>query len=85
MSDDIELTYDQIMQQVAAGLDDILKEIFGPKSGWCLLTFELGEDGKAASYISNAERETMIKFLKETVARLEANEDIQGVTGGGIN
>ena len=55
------------------GLDTILKK-YAPHCGFTLIVFKFDEPG-LSNYISNAERKGMIKGLKETVKRLEANED----------
>lgn len=47
-----------------------------PGKGFCLLVFEFDQPG-LANYISNADRESMIQGLEETVRRLKAKEDFQ--------
>lgn len=48
------------------------KEI--PGLGFALLIFEVNKPGMS-NYISNCEREDMIKALEETVARLKGKTD----------
>lgn len=55
-------------------LADALKEAL-PEKGFALFVFEFHKPGMA-SYISNAERETMLKALKETYHRLSKGQDI---------
>lgn len=45
--------------------------------GFCLLTFETGDSDTPSNYISNCEREDMIKALRETADRLEKNSDFK--------
>ncbi|HLI94243.1 MAG TPA: hypothetical protein VKU83_11555 [Puia sp.] len=44
--------------------------------GFCLLIFEFHKPG-IANYISNAQREDMIKSLRETADRLEKGQDFK--------
>lgn len=52
----------------------IQKEL--PGLGFCLLVFEFFEPGMA-NYLSNAQREDMIRALEETVARLKGGQDFK--------
>jgi hypothetical protein len=70
---------EQIMRTIATGIDTAMKE-FEPKMGFCLLVFPFGNPG-IGNYIGNADRSDMIKVLRETADRLEANEDIPAVEG----
>lgn len=45
-----------------------------PGLGFALLVFRFEKPGMS-NYLSNAQREDMIKSLKETVARLEGKQD----------
>lgn len=54
--------------------EKIKKEI--PGLGFCLLVFEFHKPG-LANYLSNAQREDMIKSLEETVARLKGKQDFK--------
>lgn len=53
----------------------ILKEILPENMGFTLLTFNFGDAG-LCNYISDANREDMIKSLRETADRLEFNRGI---------
>lgn len=43
--------------------------------GFCLITFETGTSDTPSNYISNCEREDMIKHLRETAETLEKNRE----------
>lgn len=47
-----------------------------PGLGFCLLVFEFEKPG-VSNYIANAQRQDMIKALKETIKRLESKEDFK--------
>lgn len=78
MADPIQPELRQMMNDVAAGLDDIFngRELPGlprtKKVGFCLFTFNFGQiDGGRVNYISNADRADMIAAVKEWLARAE--------------
>jgi hypothetical protein len=58
-------------RRLAGILDDYLKQRHGEAVGFTLFVFDFGDKGNIA-YISNAQREDMIKATKEWLARLEA-------------
>lgn len=61
--------------QFAQALDKVLeKDIYGQRMGFIVIAFPFGEIDGRADYISNAKREDMIKFLKETVDRFEKGQ-----------
>lgn len=62
-----------IMQGIAKAIDDCLGG-FGDNMGFALIVFELKNPGAVSNYISNVERSSMIKALRETAERLESNE-----------
>lgn len=68
---------EDIMRHLAAGIDGVLKDNDMPK-GFALVVFEFHEPG-IGNYISNANREDMIKALRETADRLENNETIPAI------
>lgn len=59
-------------QQMRDLADKIKKEI--PGLGFALLVYEFNNPG-IANYISNGQRQDMIKAMKETIERLESNKD----------
>jgi hypothetical protein len=60
------------MRELAAEL----KSILNPRGlGFCLLVFETGNSSGMANYVSDCEREDMIKFLEETAERLRSKQD----------
>jgi len=71
---------EEIMRQIGLEITDVLNEGFPKPMGFALIVFEFNEPG-IANYVSNGERESMIKALKETVERLEKGQDIPAVIG----
>ena len=53
---------------IAMAIDEQLEEWAGTKVGFALLIFDFGEDGNLA-WVSNAEREDMIKALQEFIEK----------------
>jgi hypothetical protein len=74
---------DKMLRDFAREIDWKLVETFGEnKVGFALLVFEFGDrEGHGGHYISNAQRDDMIKALRETADRLERNEDIGASVG----
>lgn len=77
---EVQQQTEEIMKYLAKVLDDAISEFF-PQAGFALIIFKFHEEG-LSNYISNAERGSMIKALKEIVERLEKNEDIPVALGG---
>lgn len=71
--------YEQIMRELAAGIQDVLNELFG-NIGFALLLFDFNNPG-IGNYISNANRQDMIKALIECAERLEKNQFIPATIG----
>jgi hypothetical protein len=65
-----------ITQLDAEGMRDLGRKIAReiPGLGFALITFEFHRDECISNYISNANREDMIKGLRETIQRLEKNQ-----------
>jgi len=61
------------MNEIAKFLGIILQGL-----GFALFTFEFNKSGPS-NYISNAQREDMIKFLKETLVRFENQEIVNKI------
>lgn len=72
---DMEYTH-QVMRSIADAVDEILKEMVGPGFVLTILVYPENKPG-IANYISTGQREDMIKALRETADRIEANEDIR--------
>lgn len=68
------------LQDIAKAIDNSLISLSGRKLGFALLVFELGNPG-IGNYVSNAERESMIKALRETADRLELGQEIPKTIG----
>jgi hypothetical protein len=69
----IEENTDQCMRFMG----DNIKKMIGEKYGFMLMVFPFGNNkGRVAHYISDADRETMIKTLREKANTLENKLDI---------
>ena len=51
-----------------------LELIYGQRMGFAFFCFEFGKSG-IADYLSNGQREDMVTAIKETLLRLENNQD----------
>lgn len=69
-----------MMQSMAAALDDVLNEKGKPKkNGFVLLVFPFdGPEGQRTNYVSNGQRQDVIVALKEVVARFEGQPQQTG-------
>lgn len=76
---EMQQTTEEIMRELGVSISMALKEYF-PASGFTLLVFPFNKP-KRCNYISNAERNSMIKALKEAARRLEQNEDMPSTPG----
>lgn len=68
------------LRYVAEGLDESLELAYGKRMGFALVVFPFGAGG-VGDYISNGSREDIIKAIRETADRLEANEFIPATRG----
>ena len=69
----IQAQHHEVMNALAAGIDDILNgEVRPKKNAFVLLMAEFGviENGRI-NYISNADRADIVAMLKEYLARIE--------------
>jgi len=64
---------EKIMQKIARALDNTLKEYIEEDLGFILITFKFG-DPDTTNYVSNADRESVIKGLRETANNLEKSD-----------
>lgn len=67
----------QIDGQQMRKLGNIIKNNIPEGLGFCILTFETGDSEVPSNYLSNCEREDMVKALRETADRLERNSDFR--------
>ena len=80
MSDaELQKQTEQVMRHLAPMLDSTLKQL-SDNLGFALFVFEFNRSG-ISNYISNAERSSMIKALKETIEALEKDQDIPACVG----
>lgn len=63
------------LAHVMRAIGQTIKDVLPDHVGFILLTFPYNEERGRANYISSANREDCIKFLRETADRLERNED----------
>lgn len=67
MSEPIEARYRNLMNALAAGIEEVLGGL-----GFALLMFERGKvEGGRVNYISNSNREDMVSAMREFLAREE--------------
>ena len=68
---------DDFYRDFAGFIEQVLKQRFERRMGFALLVFDFTDKrGAGADYISNANREDMLKFMQETLDRLRAKEDL---------
>ena len=70
---------EKYLQSVAMALDEEFKEFYQQKMGFCLIVFPFDSD--QSDYISNAERDDMVKALRITADRIESNAVIPPTVG----
>lgn len=77
----IEQEYRQIMQAIAATLDELLNGTavgIDRETGFVLLIFPFGDSEKRCNYISNADRADVVVMLREQIKRFEGQPEIKG-------
>ena len=77
---EIQQKTEKAMREIGNAIAECLQALAGHKMGFALIVFEFNKPG-VSNYISNAERTTMIKGLKETVEKLKLNQDIPASIG----
>lgn len=70
---------EEIMRELGVNINGALREYF-PNSGFALIVFSFNKPD-ICNYISNGKRSSMIKAIKESLRRLEQNEDIPSTSG----
>ncbi len=68
------------MRALATALSELLNEEYGKKMGFFLVVGPEGTGG-VSDYIGNITRGTGIEWMKETIERLEKNQDIPVTQG----
>lgn len=71
---------EESMREIGGVITELLNEMSSEPLGFALIVFEFNNPG-IGNYISNSERKSMIEGLKETVRRLENNQDIPAAIG----
>lgn len=80
----IQQKTEEVLVYLSKIIQGVLNEFF-PNTGFALLVFKFNEKGHI-NYISNAERESMIKALKEIIEQLEENKDFPaGGSSGSVH
>ncbi len=69
MPSDLEKQQNEVLKEIAGGLDEALTSIFGDRISFTLVLFG---DEKIANYISNCKREDAQEALKKLLERWEA-------------
>ena len=67
-------THDQLIGNLAAAIEIVLKELYGQRTGFALVTFPFDGKGEVGDWISNGKRDDMIKFMREIATRIERND-----------
>lgn len=62
----------QVLNELAKGIDVVLKDLAGERQGFILLCFPLGQSG-IFNYISNGQRSDVRKALRELLERWDQN------------
>jgi hypothetical protein len=75
------LQQEKKMRDIARLLEKKLKQAYGVKMSFLLVTQPYGEGDKVSDYIGNLARESGIGVLRETADRLERNETIPAAQG----
>lgn len=69
---EIEQQYKDTMRALASAIDQMLNPPNEPKqTGFVLLMFGFGDIGERMNYISNGQREDVVKSLGELLARFK--------------
>lgn len=66
-----EIKTSERLQALAGGIEDVLAELAGEKTGFFLMTFPFDRPG-IINFISNAERDVCIDLMRKQLARMEA-------------
>lgn len=84
----IESKYRELMNDLAYHIDRLFNGLptadadgtlrMDRKTGFVLLTFDLGDDARRCNYISNAKREDIVVLLREQLRRFEGAPDVTG-------
>lgn len=62
------------MEEHARGIGQVLKDAMPPGIGFALVLFSFGPDGWL-TYLSNGQREDMIKCLEETLQKIRSSPE----------
>lgn len=73
----IEPEYEQMMNALAHGINEILNGNGPKETGFVLMMFNFGDAGRC-NYISNARREDIVVLLREQLARFEGMPEARG-------
>jgi hypothetical protein len=82
----------QMLQAIAKSLDKLFESFYGRRMGLCLLVFPFASDpvyqeqkrtgcDVGGEYVSNADRDDMVHFLRETADRLEQRHTVDSPIG----
>jgi hypothetical protein len=66
-----------LLESRAREIADAIAPVLPPGTGFCLMLFTFGE-GRWATYVSNAQRESMIAGVRELLDRLEGSGEADG-------
>ena len=69
------------IRELAKLMDEVLEIIYGQRMGFFLCVSPFGDEHRSADYISNSERASGIRWMKETIERFEKREEIPVTEG----
>ncbi len=72
---------EETLRQLAQKIDDVLEMAYEQKMGFFLTVAPFNADAGISDYIGNSDRETAIKWMRETADRLEKNQTIPATKG----
>lgn len=70
-----EASIKKYFKDLGAAVSEILTSLDGDPERRCYFILLVADDSDVAQYVSNAERASCIKWLRETADRLEGRED----------
>lgn len=73
-----DVAISQILEDLAEGVSDVLRDVAGERYGMALFVFPFNKLGHG-SYVSNCERADVIKTVREILERLEKNQPTPAV------
>ena len=67
----IEDKYEVFMLELGKGINGLVKEFIGPSGGFFIAMFDLNTTDGRFNYLSNANRENVVKLLEEMIVKFK--------------